>query len=90
MSRGAVFVRANVGSIGQHRNPFAKLSGDEFMPSVHEARARLAATKRHHPDADTTVLESELAAANAEVFLRRIVKRLTPEQADRLRALLTP
>lgn len=63
------------------------------MSSVTEARARLAATKRHHPEADTRTLEDELMAANFEAFLRRVIERrgkLTPEQAERLRALLTP
>jgi hypothetical protein len=63
------------------------------VPSVYEARARLAATKRHHPNADTTALEEDLRAANAEAYLQRVIDEagmLTPEQFERLRALLTP
>ncbi|MEU8312908.1 hypothetical protein [Micromonospora sp. NPDC049033] len=55
-------------------------------------RARLAATTRHHPDADVTELRTELRAATAERYIRRLVRQappLTPEQRARLAGILT-
>jgi hypothetical protein len=56
-----------------------------------DARARLAAHVRHHPDADRSDLERDLAAANLEAYIRRVVDQappLTSGQLERLRALL--
>lgn len=55
------------------------------------ARAKLAAATRHHPDEDHTNLQRELAAAKLESYVARIVAEappLTPEQLDRVSALL--
>ncbi len=55
------------------------------------ARARLAATRRHHPDADTSLLERDLRAARAEAYIKRLVDGappLTPDQRDQLALLL--
>jgi hypothetical protein len=57
-------------------------------------RARLAITRRHHPDADTTDLERALRAARAEEYVRRLLNgcpALTLQQRAELAAqLLTP
>jgi len=61
--------------------------------SVFEARARLAAHKRHHPDADHSALERDLAAARVEEAARRVAADLPPltaEQRARIGALLAP
>lgn len=53
--------------------------------------ARIAAIKRHHPDADTTDAERDLKAARAEEYIRALVETfppLTGEQKARLAALL--
>ncbi len=50
-------------------------------------RARLAAAKRHHPEADTSEIARDLKAARAEDYIRKLVDEappLTPEQRDRL------
>ena len=63
--------------------------------SVTNARARIAALTRHHPD-DPDSLEiarRDLAAANIENYIRRTVDAappLTDEQRDRLAVLLRP
>jgi hypothetical protein len=57
----------------------------------HQARSRVAHAKRYHPDADHTDLERDLAAANLEAYIRRVVDQappLTSGQIERLRALL--
>lgn len=60
------------------------------MGWTHE-RARLAATQRHHPHADTTELRRDLKAARLEDYIARTVDSappLSPEQRDRLALLL--
>lgn len=62
----------------------------QSRPWTHH-RARIAAIKRHHPDADTTDAERELKAADAEEYIRGLVETfppLTGEQKARLAALL--
>jgi len=57
------------------------------------ARARIAATKRHHPDADVSDDLRTLAALRLEEHIKRVVDAapaLTSEQLDRLRTLLVP
>ena len=54
-------------------------------------RARLAAARRHHPDADTSETERDLRAARLEDHLRRVINGdlpLTAAQRDRLARLL--
>jgi uncharacterized membrane protein len=54
-------------------------------------RARLAATRRHHPDADTTDLRRDLRAARAEDYIKKLVDvapQLSPEQRAKLAVLL--
>jgi hypothetical protein len=51
-------------------------------------RARIAATRRHHPHADTSELERDLRAAQLEDHVRRVVDALTAAQRDRLAQLL--
>ena len=62
------------------------------MPSpVLEARARLAATVRHHPDLDVTELRRDLKAAGLEQHIRETVDAappLTVEQRVQLAAVL--
>ncbi len=56
-------------------------------------RGTLAATVRHHPDADTTELRSELAAARIAAYVEKVVAEappLTADQRARLAALLNP
>jgi len=56
-------------------------------------RARLAAHKRHHPDADDSDLRRNLRAARLEDYIRKTVEAappLTDEQRWRLAALLQP
>lgn len=56
-------------------------------------RARLAANLRHHPDADHTESRRDLAAANLEQYINKVVAEappLTSEQVNRLRILLEP
>lgn len=60
--------------------------------SVTQARARLAAKTRHNPDGDHTEARRDLAAANLEAYVRRVVATappLTNEQRERLAVLLT-
>ncbi len=60
-------------------------------PTSRRLSSRIAATTRHHPNADTTELRRDLRAARAEDYIRRIVDQappLTPEQRDRLALLL--
>ncbi len=55
------------------------------------ARARLAATRRHHPDADTSNLERDLRVARAEDYIKRLIDDApppTPEQRAQLALLL--
>jgi hypothetical protein len=54
-------------------------------------RARLAATRRHDPDADTSEIERDLRAARLEDHVRRVVDEfppLTDAQRNRLAVLL--
>ncbi|GAA2641715.1 hypothetical protein [Streptomyces vastus] len=44
-----------------------------ISPEAAKLRARLAAQKRHHPDADTSALERELKAATAASHVQRAV-----------------
>lgn len=56
-------------------------------------RARIAASKRHHPEADTTVLERDHRAARAEEYVRKLVDgapALTDAQRNQLALLLRP
>ena len=58
--------------------------------SVTNARARIAALTRHHPD-DLDAARRDLAAANIESYIRRTVDAapaLTDDQRDRLAVLL--
>jgi F0F1-type ATP synthase delta subunit len=53
----------------------------------------MGAKKRHHPDADLTEDLRDLRAARLEEQIARVVSAappLTPEQLERLRALLAP
>ncbi|MGW4581950.1 hypothetical protein ACWELP_24975 [Rhodococcus aetherivorans] len=53
--------------------------------------ATLGATRRHHPDADTTDIRRELAASTIEDHVRAVVAQappLTDEQRERIAALL--
>jgi hypothetical protein len=55
--------------------------------------ARKAITTRHHPDADTSDLDRDLAAAALEEHIRKIVDSappLSPDQRTRLALLLAP
>lgn len=61
--------------------------------SVRRARARLAGTVKHHPDADVTHLRRELKAAKLEQAIRAAVDAappLTDDQRSRLAGLLAP
>ncbi len=54
-------------------------------------RAKLAAHKRHHPDADDSILRRDLRAARLEHFIRQTVDAAPPlssAQRDRLAILL--
>ena len=54
-------------------------------------RARLAATKKHHPDADVSLIRRDLRAARAEDYIRKLVATappLTASQRDVLAVLL--
>lgn len=56
-------------------------------------RARLAAAKRHHPEADHSDLERDLAAARLELAAQRVADGLPPlsdEQRARIAVLLVP
>lgn len=66
------------------------------MPMTAEqrtARAKLAAAKRHHPDAE---LPTDAAQLASELLDRRIDKlvaaapKMTPQQVERLRGLFAP
>jgi hypothetical protein len=57
------------------------------------ARAKVAAAKRHHPDADHTELQQDLKALTLQEHVRRLVETwppLTPEQSERIAVLLRP
>lgn len=57
------------------------------------ARARLAAAKRHHPDADHTPLERDLALARVEAAAQKVADALPPltaEQRAKIASLLAP
>jgi hypothetical protein len=62
------------------------------MPTWQHYRARLAITRRHHPDVDTSELERALRAAKAEEDIHQLVAgagaALTIEQRARLAARL--
>ena len=50
-----------------------------------------AATKRHHPETDTTELDRELAAAKLADYIESVVRHapaLSAEQRDKLALLL--
>lgn len=56
-------------------------------PDSRRVRATLAATRRHHPDADTTELEDELERARIDARIDELVRsapKMTTEQAARL------
>ena len=56
-------------------------------------RARLAAAKRHHPEADHADLEQDLVAARVEAAAQRIADSLQPltsEQRAKIGVLLAP
>ncbi|MFE0133798.1 hypothetical protein ACFWY6_19860 [Streptomyces sp. NPDC059037] len=62
-------------------------------PEVAHLRAKIAATRRHHPDADTVELDRELKALTTAEYIDRVVSGwppLTSGQIARLRALLRP
>jgi hypothetical protein len=44
-----------------------------ISPEAAKLRARLAAQKRHHPDADTSALERELKVATAAARIERAI-----------------
>ena len=59
---------------------------------VLRARARLAVNTRHHPGRDHSDLKRDLAAANLEAYIARVVAEappLTIEQRRRLAGLLS-
>ncbi len=59
--------------------------------AVSRARASLAARTRHHPNVDHSEARRDLAAANLEAYIRRVVDSappLSPSQRDRLALLL--
>ena len=54
-------------------------------------RGSLAATVRHHPDADTTQLRTELATARIAEYVKKVTASAPPldqSQKDRLATLL--
>ncbi|MFF1714807.1 hypothetical protein [Streptomyces sp. NPDC058268] len=60
---------------------------------VAHLRARKAAEKRHHPDADTTDLDRELATLTLAAYIKRVVESAPPlndDQRARLAMLLNP
>jgi len=64
-------------------------------PEVNSAVGRLRVTRRHHglDHPDTRAAERDLAAAKLAAHIARVVDAappLTPEQRDRLAALLRP
>ena len=64
-------------------------------PLVNTSRARLAGLSRHHPDNPEILARArrDLAAANAEAYIRRLVQSappLTDAQRTRLAGLLNP
>lgn len=63
------------------------------MSEMPAHRARLAATLRHHPDADTTEIRRDLRAAKLADYIRKVVDEappLTDAQRERLAAILSP
>lgn len=59
--------------------------------SARKIQGALAAAIRHHPDADHTDLRRQLAEAQLAEHIAKVVERaprLTPEQCDRLAAIL--
>lgn len=64
-------------------------------PRVRRERAKVAALARHRPPNDPDAIDArrDLAAANIEAYVRRVVDAappLTDSQRDRLAALLRP
>ncbi len=56
-------------------------------------RATLAATVRHHPDADVSNLRAELATERIAAYISRVVDQAPPlneDQRRRITALLHP
>jgi len=61
------------------------------MPSPQSVTGRIAATLRHHPDADVTDLRRELHAAKIEKYVTELAKKfppLTEAQRERLARLI--
>lgn len=61
--------------------------------SPRAVRARLAAKLRHHPEQDHSDTRRDLAAANLEQYVRKVLSAappLTDEQRTRLAELLRP
>lgn len=55
--------------------------------------SRLGAESRFHPESDATEIRRDLAASRIEDYVARVVDAappLTPEQRDRIAALLRP
>lgn len=64
-----------------------------ISPESAKVRARIAGRKSQNPDADVTEEKRELQILTLEERIRRAVESappLTPEQIERLRALLPP
>lgn len=64
-----------------------------ISPDAAKLRASIAGKKRHHPDADVTEEQRALKALTLEEYVQRVISTApvpTPEQLDRLRALLPP
>lgn len=59
---------------------------------VTQARARLAARTRHYPDGDHAEARRDLAAANIQAYVQRVIAAappLTNEQREKLAMLLS-
>jgi hypothetical protein len=64
-----------------------------LSPKQSTLRARLAATTRHHPDADASKLRTELRTETAAEYIRRLVDEAPPlsdDQRNRLASILRP
>lgn len=61
------------------------------LPSPQSVTCRIAATLRHHPDADVTDLRRELHAAKIEKYVTELAEKfppLTEAQRERLALLI--
>ena len=59
------------------------------LPSPQSVTCRIAATLRHHPDADVTDLRRELHAAKIEKYVTELAKKFPPlTEAQRERIVL--